>query len=218
MRLSTLTGRKKSLREFDPTRAIGGEATGRHHAMYMGMEFEFLTPGMQHAEETDFCAEMFWIACNFDKCFRTGAKQEIVYGLLVLQRQWGQLTGKREDHMHVRCRKKFPATLFQPAFASARLTLRAMPISARVVRDGTMSAASALIKMAAEHGSTTTHDSQEHFDMLPADPLTASFDECSLPQREPNRPPQVVADSIYSSCGDSLFSDKESRGLAVAFR
>ena len=88
-----LDGEKEVATGVDPTRALGGEATGRHHAMHMGVEFKFLTPSMQHAEETDFCAEMFWIACNFDKCFRTGAKQEIVYGLLVLQRQWGQLTG-----------------------------------------------------------------------------------------------------------------------------
>ena len=61
--------------------------------MHMGMKFEFLTPGVQYAEETDFCTEMFWVAGDFDKCLGTGAKQEIVYGLLVLQRQWGQLTG-----------------------------------------------------------------------------------------------------------------------------
>src|SRR6267143_3687298 len=80
--------------------------------------------------------------------------------------------------MHVRRRKKFPATLFQPTFASTRLTLRAMPISARVVGDGAMSAASALIEMSAERGGTTPRNSQEHFDGLPGDPLTASFDEC----------------------------------------
>jgi hypothetical protein len=41
-----------------------------------------------------------------------------------------------------------------------------------------MSAASALIKMSAEHGRATLRNGQQHFDMLPADPLTASFDEC----------------------------------------
>jgi hypothetical protein len=40
------------------------------------------------------------------------------------------MTGKREDYMHITGRKKFSAALFQPAIASARLTLRAMPISA----------------------------------------------------------------------------------------
>src|SRR5260370_35198457 len=46
--------------------------------------------------------------------------------------------------MDVLGRKKFPAALLEPTFASARLTLRAVPISTRVVGDGAMSAASAL--------------------------------------------------------------------------
>ena len=56
--------------------------------MDMRMKLEFLTPGVQHAEETNFCAEMTGIASNFEKGFRTGAEQEIVDDLLVLQSQW----------------------------------------------------------------------------------------------------------------------------------
>jgi hypothetical protein len=41
-----------------------------------------------------------------------------------------------------------------------------------------MSAASAFIEMAAERGGATPQNGQQHFDMLPGDPLTASFDEC----------------------------------------
>src|SRR5258708_27343429 len=121
---------------------------------------------------------MLGIACDFQKGFRAGAKQEIVDDLLVLQHQRGQVTRKREDHMDVTRRKKFPATLFQPTFPSTCLTLRAMPISTRVVGDGAMSAASTFIEMPAERGGTTPGNSQEHFDVLPGDPLTASFDEC----------------------------------------
>ena len=40
-----------------------------------------------------------------------------------------------------------------------------------------MSAASTLIEMSAEHGGATARNRQEHFDVLPGDPLTASFDE-----------------------------------------
>src|SRR6266699_4730530 len=79
--------------------------------------------------------------------------------------------------MQVLRRKKFPATLLEPTFASARLTLRAVPISTRVVGDGAMSAARAFIEMSAEHGGATPRDGQQHFGMLPGDPLTASFDE-----------------------------------------
>src|SRR5258707_12668039 len=79
--------------------------------------------------------------------------------------------------MHVLRGKKFRATLLEPTLASARLTLRAVPISTRVVGDSAMSAASALIEMSAERGGATPRNRQEHFDVLPGDPLTASFDE-----------------------------------------
>ena len=42
-----------------------------------------------------------------------------------------------------------------------------------------MSAAGAFIDVAAERGGATLCDGQEHFDVLPGDPLTASFDECA---------------------------------------
>ena len=172
-----LDGKKEIVAWFDPAGVIGRQSTGWHHAMYMRVGRELLTPGMQNAEEADFCTEVLGIAGHFEKSFRTGAKQETVEDLLVLQDQRGQVTRKREDHMHVLRRKKFPATLFQPTFPSACLTLRAMPISTRVVGDGAMSAASALIEMPAERGGTTPRNRQEHFDVLPADPFTASFDE-----------------------------------------
>jgi hypothetical protein len=43
-------GKKEVVAWFDPARAIGRQPTGRDHAMYMRVKFEFLTPGMQHAE------------------------------------------------------------------------------------------------------------------------------------------------------------------------
>jgi hypothetical protein len=64
---------------------VGRKAARRHNTMDMGMSAELLTPGMQHAEETDLRTEMLGIASDFEKCFRTGAKQEIVKYLLVLQ-------------------------------------------------------------------------------------------------------------------------------------
>jgi hypothetical protein len=48
-----------------------------------------------------------------------------------------------------------------------------------------MAAASAFIDMTAQCGGTTARDGQQYFDVLPADPLTVSFDEsfsCSADQ------------------------------------
>src|SRR5256886_15790954 len=72
--------------------------------------------------------------------------------------------------------EKLLATCCELAIASSCLTLRAVPISTGVVGNGGMSAASALIEMSAERGGATRRSRQEHFDALPAGPLTASFD------------------------------------------
>jgi hypothetical protein len=42
-----------------------------------------------------------------------------------------------------------------------------------------MSAVGALIEMPTECGGATPRDGQQHFDMLPADPLAVSFEEGS---------------------------------------
>ncbi len=81
--------KKESVVWLDPARVIGRESTGRNHAMHVRVKFEFLTPGVQHAEETDLGAEMFGIASDFQKCFRTGPEQQIVDDLLVLQEPAG---------------------------------------------------------------------------------------------------------------------------------
>src|SRR5882724_9423945 len=139
--------------------------------MDMGMEPELLIPGMQHGEEAQFRAEVPRIASDFEKCFCTGAEQQIVNDFLVLQSQCGELRRKCEDHMDVARREKFSLTCGDPAFPSRGLTLRAMPISAGVVRDGGA--------MPAACGGATARNGQQHFDVLPAEPLAISFDEGS---------------------------------------
>jgi hypothetical protein len=82
--------------------------------------------------------------------------------------------------MDVARRKKFFLTCSDPAFPGRGLTLRAVPISAGVVRDGgAMPATGALIEMTAECSGTTPRHGQQHFDVLPAEPLAISFDEGS---------------------------------------
>src|SRR5229473_521429 len=82
--------------------------------------------------------------------------------------------------MDVARREKFFLTCGDPAFSGRSLTLWAVSIAAAVVRDGgTMPAASAFIEMAAECGGATPRNGQQHFDMLPAEPLAISFEEGS---------------------------------------
>src|SRR6202011_6258805 len=129
--------------------------------MDMGMESKLLTPGVQHGEEAEFCAEVSRVASDFEKSFRTGAEQQIVDDFLILQDQWRELRRKREDHMDVARREKFSLPCGDPAFAGRGLTLRAVSIAAAVVGDGgTMPAAGGFIGRAARGRRTAGRQSQ----------------------------------------------------------
>jgi len=77
--------------------------------------------------------------------------------------------------------QQLTTTRRDPAFARTGLTLRAMPIAATVVGDGgTMSAAGALINMAAEGSGATARNGPQDLDMGPAEPVAVACDEvCS---------------------------------------
>jgi hypothetical protein len=148
--------------------------------MDMRMDPELLIPGVQHTEKANLGTEVSGIASDFEKSFRAGTKQEIVDHLFVPQHQWGQVPGECEDHVQIARREQFLLTRRDPFFASRGLTLRAMAITAAVIRDrSTVCAAGALIKMSAERSRTTPRNGQQHFDMPPTDPLAVSLDEGS---------------------------------------
>src|SRR5260370_34730414 len=148
--------------------------------MDMRMKPDLLIPCVQHAEKANLGTEVSGIASDFEKRFRAGTKQEIVDHLFVPQHKRGQVPGECEDHVQIARGEQFLLTRRDPLFASRGLTLRAMAITAAVIRDrGTMSAARALIEMPAERSRTTPRNGQQHFDMLPTDPLAVSLDEGS---------------------------------------
>ena len=123
--------------------------------MEMRMEIELLAPAMQDTEETDLRTEVFWIASDFQKGFRAGAKQEVVEDLFILQHERSQATRQGEDHVQVARGEQFSLTRRDPAFPCGSLTLWAVPISAAIVGDGTMPATGAFIEMTAQCGGTT---------------------------------------------------------------
>ncbi len=50
---------------LDPVGAIKRQSAGRYHTMRVRVMFEFLIPGVEHAEEANLGAEMFGIASDF---------------------------------------------------------------------------------------------------------------------------------------------------------
>jgi len=59
-------GEKESSVRPNPACVIGREPTRRNDAVDMGMNLEFLVPGMQHTEEADLGAEMPGITSHFE--------------------------------------------------------------------------------------------------------------------------------------------------------
>ena len=63
---------------------IERQPAGGNDAMNMRVQLEFLVPGMQHAEESDLGTELPGVAGDFQQCFCTGPKQQIIEDLCVL--------------------------------------------------------------------------------------------------------------------------------------
>src|SRR4051794_33312780 len=78
---------------------------------------------------------------------------------------------QREHHVHVGNRQEFLLTL------RVGLALSAMAVSTRVIRDGLLAAAGALIQMAAERGRAAALDRPQHTKMLPGQSGPVLLDE-----------------------------------------
>ena len=65
-------GKKEARARWNPARVIKRQSAGGHYTMDMRVMFEFLIPGVEHAEEADFGAKMFGIASDFEEGFSTG--------------------------------------------------------------------------------------------------------------------------------------------------
>jgi hypothetical protein len=123
-----------------PVCVIASEAAGSHDAVNVGVMLQFLVPGVEDTEEADLGAEMPGIGGDLDQCLSTGAEQQSIDQFFVLQSQRRQLMGKREDDMRVRRCEQFAASRGQPTVTRLALTLGAVPVPARVIGDGPMTA------------------------------------------------------------------------------
>ncbi len=104
------------------------------------MMLQLLIPAVKDAEKANLGSEAPGICGNFHQRLRTAAEQQPIHHLFVLQCQGRQLMGKREYDMSVGRRKQFGAPRRQPAVARLALALRAVPVPAGVIRDGSMAA------------------------------------------------------------------------------
>src|ERR1700723_2790941 len=132
---------------------------------------------MQDRKEADVGPEVARIPGYLLQGFRTGAEQEVIEDLLVLQRQWGELVRQSKDNMDVGDGQHFPLPSHNPLIASAALTLWAMAIATAVIRGGAIATARALIAMPTECRGTATSDGTQYFPMGPVEPAEVAVDE-----------------------------------------
>src|SRR5258708_23309788 len=107
---------------------------------------------MEHAEETDLGSEVAWIEGDRPQSCRTGVKQQVVDQPFILQCERSQFPRQGEDDVHVAGGQQLPFPRLEPAQAGVALTLGAGPVSARVVRDGSISPVPALSAMSPPTG------------------------------------------------------------------
>src|SRR5450755_4771036 len=135
---------------MNPLRAIRRETSGGDDAVEVRMSQQILSPGMQDRKEANLCPQVAWIPCDFLQGLRTGAEQEVIEDLLVLQRQWGELVRQSKDNVDIGDGQQFLLPSHDPLIASGALTLWAMAIATAIIRGGAIAIARALIAMPTE--------------------------------------------------------------------
>jgi len=138
---------------------------------------ELLVPGMKNAEESDLGAEMPGIFGDFLKRLGAAAEQQTIDDLFVLQGQWRHFVRQRENDMRIARGQQLGAPRVKPAVPRIALAPGAMPVPARIVRDGPMAAARTFIDMATQRGGTAAKDGCEHFQVQPGKPGGMPVDE-----------------------------------------
>ena len=127
-----LDGQKEGIPRMDPVRVVLVEAAGRNHAVEMRMQAQVLSPGVQDAEEADSGSEMLGIGCDFEHGLSGGAEEQIVEQARMSLTEWVQGVRQSEYDVEVGYGEQILLTPREPALTRLRLTLRAVPVAARV--------------------------------------------------------------------------------------
>src|ERR1035441_5750926 len=127
----------------------------------MGRKRQALVPAVEHAEEAYLGPKMPGIASDRKQGLGAGMKEQVVNQPLVLQCERGEFPRQGEDGVYIASGQQFLFPRLEPAPARVALAARAMAVSARVIRDGSMSAVRALIAMSAQRGGTAAGDRSE---------------------------------------------------------
>src|SRR5271157_1177281 len=156
---------------------VWGESACRNDAVDVGMREQVLSPGVKRADYADFGAQVFGIGGDFDDGLSAGSEQEIIEQTCVLQSQHVEFMGHSEHDMEIAGGQKFALPGRQPALAGLRLAVGAVPISARVIRDGLITAERALIAVTTQGSGTAALNGPKGFQLLKAEARSIPIQE-----------------------------------------
>jgi hypothetical protein len=94
------------------------------------MMLKVLSPGVEHAEESDISAKVLGIASQFEHRGGAGTVEQVVEQPLVLENKSGERMGQRKDDMEVRHGQQFGRARRQPFCARVPLALGTVPVAA----------------------------------------------------------------------------------------
>jgi hypothetical protein len=121
---------------------------------------------VQDGNDANLSAKALRVCRYFQQGGGNGGKQQIVKAAWVLEREHVQFMWNAEDDMEVCRRQDFPLARSQPTLARLCLTLRAMPVTAGVVRDGLITAARARVEITSQSCCAAVLDGTKHFQLL----------------------------------------------------
>ena len=149
---------------------IGRQPARRHDAVDVRMADEGLAPRVENAQDADLGAQVARIRGHLTQRGRTRLEEQDVElcGVAIAERQ--QRMRQREDDMHVRHVEELALPGREPPGTRLRLALRAVPIAARVIGDGLVSAGVTPIEVTPKCGGATARDCPEDRSLLCAQP------------------------------------------------
>jgi len=128
-----LDGQEEPGRRVYPSGTIEGQTSGGNDVVYVGMNLEVLSPGMEHAEESDVGPRCCGSRASSSSEAGTGGESKIVEQAFVLEDQRAEFVRQGEDDVEVRHGQQLSRTRGQPLGARVPLALGTVPIAARVV-------------------------------------------------------------------------------------
>ena len=115
---------------------FGVKTTSKHNGMDMGVKVHFTPPGMENADISDVCTEIFAVGSQFPQCIGRCVIQSIIQKLLIAVDNWIQFLRDSEDYMEVwRFQYIFPTGVY-PLFLWELLAHGTAPVAAGIIVDG----------------------------------------------------------------------------------